>query len=213
MVALNSQTPAKRLYGEASDECLLLWYRDERDSRAFKTIVERYEKPLASFLTRLLHNASSAEETVQTTFLRVHEKCRQFSQGRAVRPWIYSIATNLAIDRLRKERHQQLASLDQPQWENETHPARLLNLLNSRVPQPVDQLQSQEDAAWVHQAIDSLPEHLRTTVLLMYFQGLKMREVAEALHVPLGTVKSRLHRALETLSAAWRKSRPCAAAN
>jgi DNA-directed RNA polymerase specialized sigma24 family protein len=57
------------------------------------------------------------------------------------------------------------------------------------------------------EAGDSLPEHLRTIVLLTYFQGLKNREVAKIMHIPLGTVKSRLHRALETLGAAWRKSR------
>jgi RNA polymerase sigma-70 factor (ECF subfamily) len=117
----------------------------------------------------------------------------------------------LAIDRLRTEGRQHPTSLDQPQFENATHPSRLLDLLNSRVPQPADQLQLQEDAAWIHQAVDSLPERLRTTVLLTYFQGLKIREVAEALQIPLGTVKSRLHRALEILSAAWRKTQQRAA--
>jgi RNA polymerase sigma-70 factor (ECF subfamily) len=208
MVALRFKPLEQRLYGEASDESLLLWYRDDHDARAFETLVHRYEKPLANYLARLLHNASSAEEILQSTFLRVHEKCRLFSKGRSVRPWIYSIATHLAIDRLRKEAREQKTSLDQPQSENETHSARLLDLLNSRVPQPAEQLQVQEDAAWIHQAVDSLPDHLRTTVLLMYFQGLKTREVAEALLIPLGTVKSRLHRALEMLSAAWRETHP-----
>jgi RNA polymerase sigma-70 factor (ECF subfamily) len=191
---------------EATDESLLLRYRDEGDVKAFETLVHRYERPLFNYLVRLLHHRSEADEIFQTTFLRVHEKCQLFRKGRLVRPWIYSIATNAAIDRLRKEAPHHQVSLDQDQSEEEAHPARLINLVASEMPQPLAQLEAREDAEWMRSAVDSLPESLRVTVLLAYFQRLKFREVAEILNVPLGTVKSRLHRALVMLNTAWRRN-------
>lgn len=86
-------------------------------------------------------------------------------------------------------------SLDQDQTE-EAHAARLISLLPSKTAQPLAQLEAREDTEWMRSAVDSLPEYLRVTVFLTYFQGLKFRDVAELLQVPLGTVKSRPHRAL-----------------
>jgi RNA polymerase sigma-70 factor (ECF subfamily) len=206
MVPTTARLVAESSYQDATDESLLLRYRDEGDVEAFETLVHRYEKPLFNYLVRLLHNTSEAEEIFQTTFLRVHEKCQLFRKGGLVRPWIYSIATNSAIDRLRKEGPHQKVSLDQDQSEQEAHPAKLLNLVPSETPQPLAQLEAREDAQWMRSAVDSLPEYLRVTVLLAYFQGLKFREVAEILKVPLGTVKSRLHRALVMLNSTWRRN-------
>jgi RNA polymerase sigma-70 factor (ECF subfamily) len=206
MVQTTSKPAAQLPDQEATDEALLLRYRDEGDVEAFETLVHRYEKPLFNYLVRLLHNTSEAEEIFQTTFLRVHEKCQLFHKGRLVRPWIYSIATNSAIDRLRKEASHQKVSLDRDQTEEEAHAAKLINLVPSKMPQPLFQLEAREDAEWMRSAVDSLPESLRVTVLLAYFQGLKFREVAEILKVPLGTVKSRLHRALVMLNTAWRRN-------
>jgi RNA polymerase sigma-70 factor (ECF subfamily) len=206
MVQTTAKPAAGSPYQDAPDETLLLRYRDEGDIEAFETLVHRYEKPLFSYLVRLLHNTSEAEEIFQTTFLRVHEKCQQFTKGRLVRPWIYSIATNSAIDRLRKEAQHQKVSLDQDHPEEEAHPAKLINSVPSEMPQPLAQLEAREDAEWMRLAVESLPEYLRVTVLLAYFQGLKFREVADILQVPLGTVKSRLHRALVILNSAWRRN-------
>jgi RNA polymerase sigma-70 factor (ECF subfamily) len=206
MVPITAKPPAQSSSQEATDESLLLRYRDKGDIEAFETLVHRYERPLYNYLVRLLHNTSEAEEIFQTTFLRVHEKCQLFTKGRLVRPWIYSIATHSAIDRLRKEAPHQKVSLDQDQTEEEAHSAKLLDLVPSQIPQPLAQLEAREDAEWIRSAVDSLPEYLRVTVLLAYFQGLKFREVAEILQVPLGTVKSRLHRALVMLNSAWRRN-------
>jgi RNA polymerase sigma-70 factor (ECF subfamily) len=206
MVQTTATSAAKTIYQDVTDEELLLRYRDEGDVDAFETLVHRYEKSLFNYLVRLLHNTAEAEEIFQTTFLRVHEKCQLFHKGRLVRPWIYRIATNSAIDRLRKEASHQTVSLDQDQTEKQAHPTKLLDLVPAVIPQPLAQLEAQEDAEWMRSAVDSLPKSLRVTVLLACFQGLKFREVAEILNVPLGTVKSRLHRALVMLNTAWRRN-------
>lgn len=186
-----------------SDEALLLRYRDQGDVAAFEALVHRYERPLYNYLVRYLRNPSLAEEVFQGTFLRLHEKCHQFTPDRQVRPWLYSIATHLAIDALRKEGQQPTTSLDQQVADAESDIGALLDVLGTRPPTPLEQLEAQEQAQWARRAVDALPEPLRQVILLAYFQGLKFREVAEILELPLGTVKSRLHKALALLHEAW----------
>ena len=191
---------------EETDESLLLRYRDKGDIEAFETLVHRHEKPLFNYLLRYLHSTSLAEDVFQATFLRMHEKCRLFTEDRQVRPWLYSIATHLAIDTLRKEGRHRAASLDQERADAGEDMGTLLSLLRSHSPSPLEQIEADERAKWTRRTVDGLPEHLRVIVLLAYFQGLKLQEVAEILQLPIGTVKSRLHKALVLLNTAWRRN-------
>lgn len=190
-----------------SDEELMVRFRDHDDLDAFETLVHRYEKPLYNYLFRYLRNAELAEEAFQNAFARVHEKRDLYTQDRKFRPWLYSIATNQAVDELRREGRHQAASLDQNRTEGESGTVSLLDLLQSTVPSPYEQLEAEERRAWTRKATDDLPEHLRVVVLLIYFQGLKYREAADILEIPVGTVKSRLNAALAMLNAAWQGER------
>jgi RNA polymerase sigma-70 factor (ECF subfamily) len=96
--------------------------------------------------------------------------------------------------------------LDREHVATEEDVGTLLDLLRSHVPSPLERLEADERAKWIRRQVDALPEQLRVIVLLGYFQGLKFQEVAEILQLPLGTVKSRLHKALVTLHAAWRRN-------
>lgn len=191
---------------QLSDEDLLLRYRDSADPDAFRELLRRYERELFSYLCRYLHDASLAEEVFQTVFLRVHEKSRLFEQGRAFRPWLYSIATHLAIDVLRKAGHRHATSLDTIHGDAEMDGTTLLDMLEDRDGSPSKRLEEHERSEWAHKAVDALPRHLREIVLLIYFQGLKFREAAEILGIPEGTAKSRMHEALVRLNAAWRRN-------
>jgi RNA polymerase sigma-70 factor (ECF subfamily) len=185
---------------------LLIRYRDTGDVDAFDVLVHRYEKPIFSYLLRYLRNASLAEDVLQATFLRLHQKRRLFSQNRRLRPWLYSIATHLAIDALRSEGKHQASSLDALHTAGDEDMGTLLNVLQARSALPEEEIEVEERAEWIHAALDSLPDELRVLLLLIYFQGLKFHEAAEALELPLGTVKSRVHRALLMLSHAWRRN-------
>ena len=79
----------------------------------------------------------------------------------------------------------------------------LVNLLRSREVDPGDQLEQGERKDWVRDAVAALPEQLRTAVGLVYFRGMKYREAADELDVPVGTVKSRIHSAVKRLTEAW----------
>ncbi len=95
-----------------SDEKLLLSYREKRDQRMFEELVRRYEKELYSYLRHYLGSPEMAEDVFQQTFLQVHLKCGQFEPGRKVRPWLYTVATNQAIDYRRRNRRHRMSSLD-----------------------------------------------------------------------------------------------------
>lgn len=131
---------------------------------------------------------------------QAHLKCDQFEPGRRVRPWLYTVATNQAIDFQRRNRRHRAASLDHRSKSRAAdEPSALVELRDSSQPNPSQEAQSAERRKQVRQAVDSLPEPARQVVILVYFQGLKYREAADVLSIPLGTVKSRLYAAIEKL--------------
>jgi RNA polymerase sigma-70 factor (ECF subfamily) len=171
---------------------------------AFGVLVRRYERELYGYLRRYLGDGNLAEDVFQNTFLQVYLKSGQYEEGRPVRPWLYTIATNQAIDALRRNGRHQAVSLDQQREESgegEFH--NLLELLESRETGPLDAAQGQELRERVRASVDRLPEFLREVLILAYYQGLKYREIADILGIPVGTVKSRLHAALVKLQEAW----------
>jgi len=189
-----------------SDEELLLRYREKNDRKSFEELVHRYEQELYNYLRRYMGDSTLAEDTFQNTFLQLHLKCEQFEKGARLRPWLYTIATHQAIDALRKNRRHKMVSLDRPNYSKEEDLGALLQLLSGEEAGPSENLQTSERAAWVRQTIGELPDHLRSTVLLAYYQSLKYREIAEVLEVPVGTVKSRLHTAVKKIHESWLKS-------
>ena len=183
-----------------SDEELLLAYRDTRQRELFEELVRRYERELFSYLRRYLGDAEMAADVFQAAFLQLHLKCDQFQEGRRLRPWLYTIATNQAIDAQRKNRRHRMVSLDSMSSSGDEDVVKLLDLMASQELSPDEQIGLEEDRNWVRQAVLDLPEHLRSVVTLVYYQGLKYREAAESLSIPVGTVKSRMHTALLKLN-------------
>jgi RNA polymerase sigma-70 factor (ECF subfamily) len=187
-----------------TDEQLLLRYRETGDRDLFALLVRRYERELYSYLRRYLGNPELAEDAFQAAFLQVHLKCDTFEPDRRFRPWLYTIATNQAIDVQRRNRRHRLASLDSHgSGAGGDEVGKLLDLVASSEPSPMAEAGAAERRQWVREAMDELPEHLAGAVRLVYYQGLKYREAADVLGVPVGTVKSRLHAAILKLNEAW----------
>ncbi|MGE0605614.1 MAG: RNA polymerase sigma factor [Pirellulales bacterium] len=192
---------------EQSDESLLLRYRDDGDRRAFEELVHRYEKELYSYLRRYTGDGTMAEDAFQAAFLQVHLNCQQYEPGRKFRPWLYTIATNQAIDAQRRNRRHKMVSLDREYKSRDANDlGSLLTLLSSGEAGPTDQLEEGERRDWIRNAVQELPDALRAAVTLVYYQGLKYREAADALDIPVGTMKSRLHTAILKLNEAWQRA-------
>jgi RNA polymerase sigma-70 factor, ECF subfamily len=184
-----------------SDEKLLLSYRSKPDSLVFEELVRRYEKELFGYLRHYLGDAEMAADVFQQTFLQVHLKCDQFEPGRKVRPWLYTVATNQAIDWQRRNRRHRMSSLDRfGKRSSEEGNGTLGDLLGAAGGGPAENVELAEQHEALRRAVDALPDLCKEVVMLVYFQGLKYREAAQVLSLPVGTVKSRLHTAVSKLS-------------
>jgi len=183
-----------------SDEELLVDYRDHGNRPAFEELVHRYEKELFGYLRNYLSDPDMADDVFQLTFLQIYLKCDQFEPERKLRPWLYAVATNQAIDHQRRFGRHRMASLDRRTGKDEESDTGAFgDLFDSHDRGPVEETENRDQADEIRRAVDKLPEQIRQVVILIYFQGLKYREAAHALGIPVGTVKSRLHGAIQKL--------------
>jgi RNA polymerase sigma-70 factor (ECF subfamily) len=204
-----TSTVSKAPRFDQTDEELLLDYRVTKDRETFTELVGRYEQELYSYLRRYLGSAELAEDAFQSAFLQVHLKCDQFEEGRRFKPWLYAIATNQAIDVQRKDRRHRVLSLDGLAGQAQTGRERtLMDLMVSQQAEPGARAHEDERNEALKGAIDQLSDQMRTVVHLVYYQGMKYREAAEVMRVPVGTVKSRLHTAVAKLTEFWKRHHP-----
>lgn len=188
--------------GEPTDEELVARFRRRQDAKAFETLVRRYEHELFGYLRRYLGSSEMAEDVFQETFLRVHVKCARFERGRAFRPWLYAIATNQAIDAQRRARRHRSAACP---GRSDGDQRAIVERLPSRERTAEERFEAEEAEEWVHLAVGGLSDSQRRVVMLTFGRGAKQREIASLLGIPVGTVKSRLHAAMNNLSEAWHR--------
>jgi RNA polymerase sigma-70 factor, ECF subfamily len=205
MLHVTESAPA--VGADLTDEQLLVRYRETGRREYFAALVQRYERELYSYLKRFLGHSEMAEDAFQACFLQVHLKALQFAGDRRFRPWLYAIATNQAIDAKRRSQRQRTVSLDtlfrSHDNEHESGPA---DWMVSSEPNPGAQTDRGEREEFVRRALGQLSEQMRLVIHLVYYQGLKYREAAEVMAVPVGTVKSRLHAAIAKLTEYWNQS-------
>lgn len=199
----NTDRQLKAKTDSVTDEQLILEYRRTGDRELYAQLVYRYERELFSYLRRYLGNAEMAEDVFQAAFLSVHLKCEMFEEGRKFRPWLYTIATNAAIDATRRNKRHKAVSLDTPREQDSEDVGRLVNLLESSESDPADTAVSAERTRLVREVLDAMPESMNAVIQLVYFQGMKYREAADILQIPVGTIKSRLHGAIAKLTEVW----------
>ena len=179
------------------DEELLAEHARQGRREAFEELVHRYERPLYAYLCKYLRNASLAEDAFQAAWLEVHLRRREFDPRRRFRPWLYRIATTRAIDLFRRHRRHERNRVAARRWgePGQEDGQFLEDLPDARASAPWAQLETAEDQVRLRSLIASLPARLRDVLVLILVRGLAYQEAADALGVPLGTVKSRLHEA------------------
>ena len=169
---------------DATDSALLIRVA-ERDRAAFELLYQRYVRSVFGLALRRLRDRQRAEDAVQETFTAVWRSAGSYRPERGpAAPWLYAIARNAIVDRMRA-RHEP--------------PAEVPDLASSE-PGPSDLAESSFVSWRVHRALEELPEKEREVVELAYWSGLSQSEVAEFLHIPLGTVKTRTRSALSRLA-------------
>ena len=202
-----SRKAASETLGGLTDEQLYARYRKSGDRAVFRVLVERYERELYNYLRRYLGDAELADDAFQGTFLQVHLKCDTFQEGRRFRPWLYAVATNQAIDAQRRAKRHRMVSLDRGAADSFDENQRLGDIFEGNEPDPFDEAVRSERGAWVRSAVAQLSPSLRPVIELVYYQGLSYGDAAEALGIPVGTVKSRMHAAVKKLGELWEQAR------
>ncbi|MCF7687802.1 MAG: sigma-70 family RNA polymerase sigma factor [Cephaloticoccus sp.] len=156
------------------------------DEAALGMLMDRWELPVKGLLMRFMHNGHEAADLAQDTFVRVWEQRARFRAGADFKPWLFSIAVNLARNRLRWWRRRPEVTLDAWSGAGETETS-------------AGRMERKEQAMAVRDAISELPRDLRTAVILAEFEGLSQAEIAQVTGTTTKAVESRLYRARTTL--------------
>jgi RNA polymerase sigma-70 factor (ECF subfamily) len=160
------------------------------DHDGLAALYDRHAKPVYSLALRILQDQGEAEDIVQDVFAQAWRQAGQYDASRgAVAAWLFTLARSRAIDRLRARHARPGRAIDDRQ---------AANVVDPRVP-PDLQVLSEEQVRQVRVALDTLPVLQRMAIELAYYEGLTHREIAERLEQPLGTVKTRIRRALGKL--------------
>jgi RNA polymerase sigma-70 factor (ECF subfamily) len=170
------------------------------DHASFEQLVRRYSEELYAFLARFTGNTSVAEDIVQETFLQLHVSAERFDPTRRLRSWLFTIAANKARDYLRARGRHPVLPLDAYAANDGQDSRRFADFLQDPGELPEVQLEADEQQALVQDIVQGLPDHLREVLVLGYFHQLPYKQMAEVIGIPLGTVKSRLHAAINTFA-------------
>ncbi|MDZ7339257.1 MAG: sigma-70 family RNA polymerase sigma factor [candidate division KSB1 bacterium] len=165
------------------------------DQGAYSHIMDRYRGPIFRMVHHMVRNRQQAEDLVQETFIKAFAALANFNEDYAFSTWLYKIAINNCIDYFRKKKLATF-SLEQPIQARDGEIAREFPDLGSS---PDRTLLAKERTALIEEAIASLPERYRICIILRHQEDRSYEEIAQILHVPLGTVKARIFRAREML--------------
>lgn len=170
------------------------------DREAFAELVRRHGGIVLGYLRKMTGRPELAEDLFQETFKRVHEKAHTL-RGSRFRPWLFKIATNVALDGMRRGSRSRMVSLDQEfGCAGNGNPRRDAAVAAANCCEPSQEVIKAEQRRQVRQAIELLPRRQRATLVLAYYQQLSYREVAEVMGCTIGTVKIQMYRALRKLA-------------
>jgi RNA polymerase sigma-70 factor, ECF subfamily len=176
-------------YAVQPDDRTLIAQSLRGDTAAFGELVHRHQDRLYNTVYRLLDNAEDSQDVVQEAFLNAYQSLRLFKGDAQFFTWLYRIAVNSAIS-LRRKRRVVLTTDTPPAGRVILEPVD-----ESEVTNPGHALERAEDERRLQDALNRLTPEYRTVLVLKEIEGLKYEEIAAALQVPIGTVRSRLHRA------------------
>ena len=181
---------------ELNDEALMSRVK-AGDNDALAVLVRRYEQPLFNYACKMLGNRSDAEDVFQETFLRVHLHGNRFWGNAPFRPWLYRIATNLCKDRLRyRKRRPEVPVTSLRRDEDWSDPVAQWAATS---PRPDEAALARERGEIMERALANLSVKHRAVFLMAHQEGLSYAEIAKALWIPVGTVKSRMNKAVNQL--------------
>lgn len=166
------------------------------DHSAFNTLVWRWEKPVFHFNYRYLGDFELAKDITQKVFIRIYKNLKKLKEHQKFTSWMYQIAANLCKDEIKRIKRQNSVSIDAIKENNSEN---VYDLVDHDTNQPDTKVNQQQIEHIIKQALQSIPEEQRIVIIMKEYQGLKFKEIAEALGEPINTVKSRMYYGLNAL--------------
>ncbi len=183
--------------GEAYTDAEVMLRVKAGDESAFDYLVQKYRRPLVSFMYRMARNTAAAEDLAQEVFLRVYRSRQTYEASAKFTTWLYRIATNLAVNHARDTRHERpevTVSLDEPDEETGT----TLDVPDSKSTAE-EFLVRRERMLAIRSKVEALPERQRLAVVMHKYQQMDYKQIADVLKLSESATKSLLFRAYETL--------------
>lgn len=166
---------------------------------AFRELVRRYERPVFSLVYRMVRDREVAEDLSQDTFVKVLNHIDRYSPEFKFSSWLFKIANNVAIDHLRRRRLDTVSIDGAPDATSASEVEASTIQLASEQESPLEELASRELGSAIERAIGALRPQYRACIMLRHVEGRSYEEIAATLDLPLGTVKTYIHRARHEL--------------
>jgi RNA polymerase sigma-70 factor (ECF subfamily) len=181
-----------------TDQEVVLLARGGREA-AYRELVRRYERPVFALLYRMVRDRELAEDLAQETFVKALNAIDSYRPEFKFSSWIFKIANNAAIDHLRRRELDTLSLDGSPHAETPEAMQATALQIGARQESPLDAVEAKELGGSIEAAIGRLRPEYRSCILLRHVEGRAYEEIAEILNLPLGTVKTYIHRARNEL--------------
>jgi RNA polymerase sigma-70 factor (ECF subfamily) len=177
---------------------VVAWCKQGHEA-AFRELVRRYERPVFSLVYRMVRDRALAEDLAQETFVKVLNAIKSYRPEFKFSSWIFKIANNAAIDHLRRRGLDTLSLDGAPDAETPDAMKATAIQLDGRAESPLQEVEARELGTRIERAIARLRPEYRSCILLRHVEGHSYEEIADLLDLPLGTVKTYIHRARNEL--------------
>lgn len=182
----------------ATDQEVVVLAKAGRDA-AYRELVRRYERPVFSLVYRMVRDRELAEDLAQETFVKALNAIESYRPEFKFSSWIFKIANNAAIDHLRRRQLDTLSLDGSPNAETADAVEATALQISDRAETPLEELEARELGGAIEAAVGRLRPEYRACILLRHVEGRPYEEIAEMLSLPLGTVKTYIHRARNEL--------------
>lgn len=183
---------------EQTDQEVVALAKDGRDE-AYRELIRRYERPVFSLIFRMVRNRELAEDLCQETFIKVLNAVQSYRPEYKFSSWVFKIANNAAIDHLRKRELDTLSLEGSPHADTPELVEATALQISERGENQLQEVENRELGSTIETAIGRLRPEYRSCILLRHVEGRSYEEIAEILNLPLGTVKTYIHRARNEL--------------
>lgn len=174
---------------------------------AYRELIRRYERPVFSLIFRMVRDRETSEDLTQDTFIKILNHIDRYRPEFKFSSWLFKIANNVAIDHLRKRSLNTVSIDGSPNAATATEVAATQLEIAARQETALEEMESKEVGAAIEEAIASLRPEYRSCIMLRHVEGRSYEEIAATLDLPLGTVKTYIHRARHQLREALEHTR------